>query len=251
MVHQSGGSDHRDNSGRWKNDPTHPESSDLSDKLRFQEGVTASGRRRIVTVYRGIIFRCYPAKSPYFFGKVHGRYTSLHRTIWEFEVEPVPEDCDIHHLDEDPQNNLLSNLECVAHGRHTAIHNPRPRPKLRGFTCMVCRKRFARSTYRASSTCSIRCANKWQRSKGNHVIYDFDCPVCGIHFRRPRPTAIYCSRKCAASVIHRHRQLPEKPCGHCGRQFRPYCSRVRFCCRSCSVSGVHASRKAACLQPSR
>lgn len=44
--------------------------------------------------------------------------SSLHRAIWEHHYGPIPDYHDIHHKDENPLNNDISNLECVDRGKH-------------------------------------------------------------------------------------------------------------------------------------
>lgn len=48
----------------------------------------------------------------------------MHRYIWEKEVGPIPEGWDIHHLDEDKANNVLSNFECLPKAEHTRKYSP-------------------------------------------------------------------------------------------------------------------------------
>ena len=44
----------------------------------------------------------------------HKRYYA-HRLIFELLKHPIPEGCVINHIDGNPKNNLISNLECVSH----------------------------------------------------------------------------------------------------------------------------------------
>ena len=44
----------------------------------------------------------------------HKRYYA-HRLIFELLKHPIPEGCVINHIDGNPTNNLISNLECVSH----------------------------------------------------------------------------------------------------------------------------------------
>lgn len=48
----------------------------------------------------------------------------MHRYVWEKEVGPIPDGYDIHHLDEDKENNKLSNLECLPKPEHTRKYSP-------------------------------------------------------------------------------------------------------------------------------
>lgn len=47
----------------------------------------------------------------------------LHRYKYEKEVEPIPDDWDIHHKDECKTNNELSNLLALSKADHTRLHS--------------------------------------------------------------------------------------------------------------------------------
>ena len=49
---------------------------------------------------------------------------SLHRYVWETERGKIPEGYDIHHLDENKQNNIVDNLECLPKAEHTKRYSP-------------------------------------------------------------------------------------------------------------------------------
>ena len=53
--------------------------------------------------------------------KVH---LSLHRYVWEKEVGKIPDGYDIHHIDNNKQNNNISNLECLPKSEHTRLYSP-------------------------------------------------------------------------------------------------------------------------------
>src|SRR5438128_324327 len=104
----------RDCDGRWTASEDYPESSDLCSELRVHASRTDSGRVRLVTVYRGIRFRCYPESGHrYFEGYVGDTYTGLHHYAYECEIGPVPDGWHVHHKDHDPQNNRRDNLVCL------------------------------------------------------------------------------------------------------------------------------------------
>lgn len=48
----------------------------------------------------------------------------LHRYVWETERGKIPESYDIHHLDEDKTNNIITNLECLPKAEHTSKYSP-------------------------------------------------------------------------------------------------------------------------------
>jgi hypothetical protein len=63
-----------------------------------------------------------------FYINVHGYYRSAktgrlyHRMLWEKAYGIIPEGCVVHHIDEDKQNNEISNLVMVESSQHAKIH---------------------------------------------------------------------------------------------------------------------------------
>lgn len=50
----------------------------------------------------------------------NGKY--LHRLIWEEHYGEIPEGYVIHHKNENPQDNSISNLELMERGKHVSLH---------------------------------------------------------------------------------------------------------------------------------
>jgi hypothetical protein len=48
----------------------------------------------------------------------------MHRYVWEFANGPIPENYDIHHIDNDKSNNGISNLMCLPKSEHTRLFSP-------------------------------------------------------------------------------------------------------------------------------
>jgi hypothetical protein len=108
----------------------------------------------------------------------------LHRDVWESVNGPIPKGFDIHHKDNDPDNNHPSNLIAVSKSDHARHHNA-----------------FARwnSTEQAKA---LRASNhrKIAENFANKVPVGRECVYCGGPFttRHCRPErAIYCSQNCA------------------------------------------------------
>lgn len=81
------------------------------------------GVRVEVVVFQGRKYRRYP-DSP---KKVHRLYFGrsghlLHRDVWEHHHGPIPDGHHVHHIDEDPGNNNVDNLECLSIVGHRAAH---------------------------------------------------------------------------------------------------------------------------------
>ena len=48
----------------------------------------------------------------------------LHRYVWETERGKIPKGWDIHHIDNNKQNNIIDNLECLPKAEHTKKYSP-------------------------------------------------------------------------------------------------------------------------------
>ena len=53
-------------------------------------------------------------------GKVQNLH--IHRLVWTWFNRVLPDGMEIHHIDFDPANNTLSNLECLTHEEHLEKH---------------------------------------------------------------------------------------------------------------------------------
>lgn len=82
-------------------------------------------------VFNGVKFRRYPeakqrADRVYYtpgIGDKQRGIGRLHEEIWKAAHGPIPPGSHIHHKDEDPLNNKLENLECLAGPIHMSFHN--------------------------------------------------------------------------------------------------------------------------------
>lgn len=59
-----------------------------------------------------------------YYGKTLGGRSYLHRDVWEsFCGEKIPNGWDIHHIDENKENNDISNLMIIEKSQHAKLHN--------------------------------------------------------------------------------------------------------------------------------
>lgn len=137
--------------------------------------VEFEGRR--YTPGRGRYFRC-----------TNGRRRLLHREVWRTRRGAIPEGHDIHHIDGDPSNNSLSNLECLPKAEHTRRYSPHNNQHTKGMArrsfkskkCRVCGKAFrphragARneppSAHSKRKFCSTCCAGLWRRGRPRGAV---------------------------------------------------------------------------------
>jgi predicted DNA-binding transcriptional regulator AlpA len=68
--------------------------------------------------------RTYTMRNTGYYGATSGDRHLLHRRMWEDANGPIPDQYDIHHLDEVKTHNELSNFECLPKAEHTRLYSP-------------------------------------------------------------------------------------------------------------------------------
>lgn len=184
-------------------------------------------------------------------GRRHAK--GLHVAIWEFyNGKEVPSDCCIHHIDGNPFNNDISNLECVTRKEHLAGHfkknyeNPEFREKRKA---VLERMRENAKEWHKSEE-----GREWHRQHGKKVMDNrkpvkLKCQYCGKEFESIQPWAKYCSEKCGDAWRYHNRQ--EKytgTCIVCGKEFtaskpKKRKEKTRFCSVSCKNKYAYQQRK--------
>jgi hypothetical protein len=79
-----------------------------------------------------------------------------HCIVWETANGPIPAGHVIHHIDEDPRNNDIGNLQLMTRAAHSKLHNQRhPLTK----ACEVCGDTFTPhpTKRKRAKTCSPAC----------------------------------------------------------------------------------------------
>jgi len=158
--------------------------------------------------FNGVVYtRCVNAKDVthrrYYYGKRPNskRRTLLHRDKWEFYNGKIPEGYHIHHKDENPLNNDLSNLECLSKVDH--------------------HKRHAGKAWHAMSDEQ----RKEQLAKMHEAGKNW-------HYT---PEGIKHHKELAAANLA-NRVLIEKTCTYCGKKYEVYnalSGRPKFCSPKC------------------
>ena len=139
----------------------------------------------------------------------HGKY--LHRAVWEYCNGEIPSDCLIHHIDGDPSNNDISNLELIKKSEHKKIHIQMTPEE--HYICEYCGKEYTRKHKgKPNRFCSRECCHKWNY-KYNHEIRI--CLVCGKEFSTYKyGSKKHCSKECAIKASakgHLGKKFPRKP----------------------------------------
>ena len=66
--------------------------------------------------------RKYTMRNTGYYGCTSGDRHLLHRRMWEDAHGTIPDQYDIHHLDENKTNNTLENFECLPKSEHTRLY---------------------------------------------------------------------------------------------------------------------------------
>lgn len=158
--------------------------------------------RRDVVVFNGKTFVRYPdAKekrhnSYYRYNKSSdGKKTTiyLHVAVWEnYHKKKVPKDHVIHHVDHNPLNNDISNLQLMGRAEHTTLHmlDKDRLGKPKNYICQRCGEDFVSKATKKSipKFCSRLC---------RYEVAEKPCECCSKKFEyRVVPVQKYCSRDC-------------------------------------------------------
>jgi hypothetical protein len=142
-------------------------------------------------MFNGIPFyRC----RDYYRSTVKDGCQALHRVIWESVHGLIPDGFVVHHIDGNPDNNLIENLSCIPLVEHLKHHYPESLPQRtdaiiawnKSARASECRKKTARDV--------------WAERKANPPSRT--CERCGALFNKPNPKARFCSSKCAGEAYY-------------------------------------------------
>ena len=127
-----------------------------------------------------------------------GKY--LHRVVWSYYHGEIPDGYEIHHVDGNPANNNVENLQCISPKEHKEKHRQKPRPVFN--ICQNCGTEFfaAIPSKFCSPVCRARAHEKLERNRVNKI-----CPVCKKVFstrKRAKHEQVCCSHVCATTYMH-------------------------------------------------
>ena len=136
----------------------------------------------------------------HFFGKNGGKGTTLHREVWKTYYGEIPSEYVIHHVDCNPANNDIENLQLMSRGEHGALHNGnKDYSQSHTFTCQFCGKEFAAHYTGRNKYCSATCATKAYISRNPLQKI---CAYCGEKFITHKKQTRFCSNACESNARH-------------------------------------------------
>ena len=165
----------------------------------------------------------------------------LHREVWKYYYGDIPEGCHIHHIDGNPLNNDIKNLQCLNGKEHLQYHSSIMTEE---------HKRWLRNNLNNNARPK---AVEWHKSENGrcwhtqnyenvkdklHQTQTFVCKQCGTEYTGTvNGHNSFCSSKCKAKY---RRQSGvdniKRICEYCEKEFivNRY-SKTRYCCQSCST----------------
>lgn len=175
----------------------------------------------------------------YFSRSGSGGTDTLHRAIWEYHNGPIPKGMHIHHIDHNPLNNAIENLECLSRSEHVKKHWTEERQKAQEeHLDKVRHKAYAwHSTPEGIESHRGKGKLMWEHIRANKIVRN--CAFCGDEFtcKTNRKRERFCSSKC--SFNHRRASGVDDitvECGYCGKPFtKNKYKKTKSCSRSCGA----------------
>ena len=144
----------------------------------------------------------------------YARHQHVHREVWEYYNGEIPEGYVIHHIDCNPENNDIENLQLMTQSEHRYLHSILT---IGSKICPTCGKSFEATE--SVKYCSSKCKNKAKYSNAN---LQRQCLFCGKIFKANTPYVKYCSTSCSSKHFHQRRREKLKKetfiCAECGKE---------------------------------
>ena len=208
--------------------------------------------KRPIYEFRGVRYYRKPPTGYYKSDHPHGD-EYLHRIVWEHHRGPIPDGYAVHHIDHNPANNRIENLELLAFSVHAVLHMADPE---------------RRASSRSRMGAVIKAAADWRRDnparaseigragmeahrKKRAVLncsgtgWKRKCPWCGSFFDADIWQRQYwCSPKCRSAARRASGVDDEdRNCIICGGSFRANrYTRKQTCSRDCTNSFISLRR---------
>lgn len=154
--------------------------------------------------------------------KYFQRNAPIHREVWSYHYGEIPAGYEIHHIDRNPENNAIENLQCISHATHIEIHRYSKRNvkhKKQKFICVNCAKEYeaALAGGHGNKYCSERCMYEYtQKAKGKSPyqvkIITQNCLFCGKPFTSYiAQNQKYCSHECSHAATKGVKKVEHPP----------------------------------------
>lgn len=165
-------------------------------------------------------------KERYFLGCINRKRKRMHVYVWEFYNGAIPLKHHIHHKDDNPVNNAISNLEILFGKDHSSMHAKRRVKNNPAFYKEFSATGIKRvKEWRESQQGQIQQKNhgKWlgKMAQANKEEKVCKCLHCGKETTyRNMGGKKYCNDKCKFKYRHERAPIYEKKCVGCGRLYK-------------------------------
>lgn len=199
-------------------------------------------------IYKGKKFT-KDIKSGYYLSssEINGSRMRLHRFVWEMEKGPIPTGMHVHHIDENKDNNDMSNLTLLTPKQHEMLHG---------------KERMQPNTQKTINfqKKGIKSAKAWHKTAEGHEWHKkhfeetkeslykkviLACQECGKQYETiNHGENRFCSNKCKSKWRRdNHLDDVERTCTICGKKFNAnkYTSK-KTCSRECSLKSRSKTR---------
>ena len=171
--------------------------------------------------------------------------SNLHRAVWESVHGAIPDGCHIHHINGDPFDNRVENLECIDGRQHASEHAKHPNS---WNNSAECREHLAGIRPKAARWHGSPAGVEWHREHGkrtweNRASAPAVCESCSSEYETLTPhKARFCSKACKAK--HRRDSGVDNEVRKCVSCDTPFTVNRYAEKRTCSRPCADALRKA-------
>ncbi len=191
----------------------------------------------------------YYRKSGGYYQATHrlgGQY--IHRVVWAHHNGPIPKGWQVHHIDHDPANNAIENLELHDGGDHATFHYESG-ASIKPFACKewLDTIRHLAAEARRDPEVVARMAESQRRAWDRRESVTRQCTYCGKDYpARGTAKKGFCGMSCQGMARKKSGVDDiERSCLHCQAVFRSNKHNGSRCCsRSCSGKVAAAKRSA-------
>lgn len=122
----------------------------------------------------------------------------IHVAVGLYCYGEIPKGFVVHHIDENPANNSVDNLQILERADHSRIHPPTPSVE-KEFTCAYCGKSYIATDAHTNRFCSHSCKCKFHHFNTRKI--PVRCVVCGREFWTDKyKPAQCCSPSCSSTL---------------------------------------------------
>lgn len=204
-------------------------------------------------VYDGLTFTRDANTGYYLSAKpINGKRVRLHRYVWCKYNGEIPKGVDVHHKDEDKENNDISNLMLITSSKHNSFHSGE---RIYSNYEEERQKFLDRTQEKAKEWHSSEDGHDWHREHAQSTIVKSAtdktecavCLVCGTHYKTSKSRigkAMFCSKKCKAKYRRdMHLDDETRTCVVCSEKFiaNKY-EKTRTCGQECKTKLFKKSR---------